>query len=391
VNTSRRLLIAAQLLLAVAYTLPVFSSHLITDSDFLSFYTGWAIVRNGEGNRLYDLDVQVAYQAEVLGPAGAPFRFRLLPFINPPHAALILMPFGCLSPKSAAFAFLVFNCLVTAWILRRLWQLAAGWTPASRILLLTTFLGTEVLWYGLATRTMTLMVFACLIEYYRALKDGEDTRAAIWLVAATLKPQLILLPALIPLALRRWRLVVIAASLGLIVALSASLILGFHIWVDYVRLLGEVSVHGEKYGASPVSMSNLRMILFRTLPSSVVLPLVYLGLLGGVAGACLLWHTARQFEMKFALTLLLGLFLAPHSNYQDTLVAFLPASIGYDWVRLRRRNLLKLFPLSMLVATFVPAALIFSGYSRTWRWIWPLPIIIVLIGVCARALQRDRD
>ena len=105
VKNSARLLIVAQLLLALIYTLPLFSTELLTDSDFISFYTGWTIVRNGDGARLYDVELQRVYQAKLWGPEGAPFQFRLLPFVNPPHAALMFMPLSYLNPRSASFVF----------------------------------------------------------------------------------------------------------------------------------------------------------------------------------------------------------------------------------------------------------------------------------------------
>jgi hypothetical protein len=274
-------------------------------------------------------------------------------------------------------------------VLRRLWQLASDWTPSARVLLITTFLGTEIFWYGLATRTLTLIILACLIEYYRLLKDHRDTGAAAWLVAATLKPQLILLPALIPIVLRRWRLILVAASLGILIALFISLGFGFHIWSDYLRLLREVSLNGESYGASPLLMNNLRMLLYRTVPSVAVLPLVYAGLLAGIAGTILLWRTVRASELKFALTVLLGLFLAPHLNYQDTLLAFLPAAIIYDWARLKSGSLVRIFQWLLPIVTFAPPLLIFSGYTGALRWIWPVPLILILLWLCGRALHEE--
>ena len=390
VKNSARLLIVAQILLALIYTLPLFSSELLTDSDFVSFYTGWTMVRNGDGPRLYDVELQRVYQEKLWGPAGAPFQFRLLPFVNPPHAAHIFVPLSYLDPRSASLVFLGLNSLLGLWVVRRLWQLTADWTPSARVLLITTFLGTEIFWYGLATRTLTLVVFVFLIEYYRLLKDGRDQGAAVWLVAATIKPQLILLPALIPIGLRRWRIIVIAASLGIMIALCISLLLGFHIWPDYLRLLREVSLNGEAYGASPLLMNNLRMLLYRTLPSVAVLPLTYLGVLIGAAVTFWLWRSAQGFELKFALTVLIGLFLSPHLNYQDTLVAFLPAAIIYDRSRLFFQSFVRVFPLLLLIATVVPAVLIFSGYSGALRWIWPLPLILVLIGLSIRALRVER-
>ena len=137
-------------------------------------------------------------------------------------------------------------------------------------------------------------------------------------------------------------------------------------------------------------MNNLRMLLYRTLPSVAVLPLTYLGVLIGAAVTFWLWRSAQGFELKFALTVLIGLFLSPHLNYQDTLVAFLPAAIIYDRSRLFFQSFVRVFPLLLLIATIVPAVLIFSGYSGALRWIWPLPLILVLIGLSIRALRVER-
>jgi len=178
-------------------------------------------------------------------------------------------------------------------------------------------------------------------------------------------------------------------SVGVFVALCISLAVGFHIWSDYLGVLREVSNNGAAYGASPLQMNNLRMILYRILPSAVVLPVVYIALLAGVATTFWIWRSARACELKFALTVLIGLFLAPHLNYQDTLLAFLPASIIYDHARLESQYRTRVFEWLLPVATLIPAALIFSGYGRTLRWIWPLPFILILIGLCVRALRAE--
>jgi hypothetical protein len=392
VNTPRRVLIATQLFLAIAYAVPVLTkADRLTGSDFLIYYTAGAIVRDGQGSRLYDLEVQRNFQAQVLAQQGSHSNFGLFPFINPPHAALLLTPFAFLPAKIAVLVFLVFDCLIAAWVLYRLWQLAAGWLRGEQVLLLTTVLATEVFWYALGLGTMTVLVFACILEYYLALSAGRDTRAAIWLIAATVKPQLILLPALIPFALRRWRLIGVAMSLGLFVGISVSLVLGFHGWLDYLRVLREVSAHGETYGALSMLMNNLRMILYWTVPPQALVPLVYLALLVGVAGIFWLWRSSRDFGLRFALTMVLGLFLAPYLHYQDTLVAFLPAALGYDFVRKQRPKLSPVFQGLVLAATFVPAALIATRNDRPFGWLWPLPLIVVSAIVCAIALRGRKE
>jgi hypothetical protein len=235
---------------------------------------------------------------------------------------------------------------------------------------------------------MTLLVFAFLMEYFLAMRDGRDISAAVWLIASTIKPQLMVLPAVVPFAMRRWRLIGVAVSFALIVGLGVSLAFGFHIWRDYLGVLSEVSAHGEKYGAVPRLMSNLRMILYWTVTPQAVLPLVCLGLFGGVVISFWLWRSAHDFGVRFALTILLGVFLAPHLNYQDTIVAILPAALSYDFARTKRVTLVPAFQLLMLTATFLPALLLFTGYSGLLLWIWPLPVVVGLSVICARELSH---
>jgi len=390
-------IIAVQLLLAVAYAIPVLTkADRLTGSDFRIYYTGAAIVRDGRGSNLYDLDLQRSYQAEVVAQGGAGPRYALFPFINPPHAALLLVPFTYFSPNTASAVFLAFDFLIAAWLLFRFWQISVGWSYLERTLLLTTVLGTEVFWYNFGLLTMTFFVCICIVEYYLALRAKHDTRAALWLIAATVKPQLFLLPALIPLALRRGRLILIAVGLGLLLGFLVSLILGFHIWLDYFRVLREVSAHGETYGAITTLMNNLRMILYWTAPPQAVNPLVYLALFGSLVGLFWLWRSSRQFDLRFALTLLLGLFVAPYLHYQDTLIAFLPAAITYGFARRERRNLISVFQVLVLAVTFVPALLLVTGHDRPLAFVWPLPLIILLmvtiwIALFGTPTQTDRD
>jgi len=385
VQTSRLLLIAAQILLALIYTLPVFSSQLIKDSDYVAFYTGWSILRDGEGSKLYNLEQQLKYQKQIVGNAGPVLPYRLLPFINPPHAALLFMPLAYLSFTTASYVFLGINWLVAFWIARRFWQLAAAWSETSRLLLITTFLTTEVFWYGLATRTMTLIVMAAIIEYFLALRRQQYTRAAIWLLVGTFKPQLVLLPALIPLAQRRWRMLAIAASLGLLIALGISAYLGFGIWRDYFRTLQEVSIHGQQYGATVLLMNNFHMLFERVLWPPAVTPAVYFALACGIVGTILMWRSTDKFNIRFAISILLGILVAPHLNYQDTILFFLPAAIAYDDAHRWQRRIGNVFGLGVLIYTFLPPLLIFSG-SRVLRFVWPIVPIAALTAICVSIL-----
>jgi hypothetical protein len=381
---------AAQLVLAVIYAIPILTAVRPGYSDFLSFYTGGAIVRDGKGERLYNLELQSEYQAEILGPGSRASHNPLLPFINPPHAVLIFFPLTYLSPKAAASVYLSLNCLMAVWILRRLWMLAATWSHTERVLLITTTLAAEPLWYGLGTGTLTNLALLCLIEYFFAIRAGREISAAVWLVAGTIKPQLILFPALIPFVQSRWRLVGVTIALALFLCLSISLTFGFHIWLDYFQLLRQVGERGELYGAAPPRMINLRMVLYWLAPPFVVIRVVYAALLAGVVVVFWIWRAAGNFDLRFGLTVLIGLFLAPHLNYQDALLAILPAVLAYDFAQ-RHQRLIPVFQVLILMLTFLPPTLILIGYFRIPQWIWPLPLIVCLGAICATFLMQARE
>jgi hypothetical protein len=116
---------------------------------------------------------------------------------------------------------------------------------------------------------------------------------------------------------------------------------------------------------------------------------VYIALLAGVMSIFWLWRSAREFELRFAQTLLLGLFLAPYLHYQDTLIAFLAAALIYDVIRSRKARLVIVFQVHVAAVTFLPVALIFSRYNHPLGWVWPVPFIIILMIVCANQLRQE--
>lgn len=57
-------------------------------ADFTSFYTGYYLVRVGEGTNLYDVATQAKYQEQFMG--GFTFKGGVLLFSNPLFIAIIL-------------------------------------------------------------------------------------------------------------------------------------------------------------------------------------------------------------------------------------------------------------------------------------------------------------
>ena len=225
-------------------------------SDFSAFYTGWTMVLDGRGAALYDLDLQGVYQERLLGGR---FEGGVSPYNNPPHATLPFAPLAWLPRPAAVLAWTAAQAALLIWIIR--WLLrgpAAPWRPRERL-----FLGTAVLAFPPLMETVTLgcsllLMLACFIQSYVALKRGRDGQAGVWLVIGSIKPQLVLLPGLMLLAGRRWRAIAIGTLVGGALALIASLALGPAVWRDYLAMLGRYTAEFDRLSVKPQLMWNLR-------------------------------------------------------------------------------------------------------------------------------------
>ena len=99
------LLVAYVSLSGVLYTAGALAAgRLAASSDFPNFYTGGAILLAGQGERLYDFDLQWEVQQRAIRAIGAdrPPAGGLLTYIVPPFAALLFAPLALL-PLDAAF------------------------------------------------------------------------------------------------------------------------------------------------------------------------------------------------------------------------------------------------------------------------------------------------
>lgn len=113
--------------------LVAYKNDMLWRADFTAFYTGWTIVREGKGASLYDLNLQAQYQQALL--QGRSFYDGVLPFINPPHIALLLSPFAWLPRTTAYFIWSLIQAALLIWLLLLIRRLSALWDLSERRLL----------------------------------------------------------------------------------------------------------------------------------------------------------------------------------------------------------------------------------------------------------------
>jgi hypothetical protein len=299
-------------------------------ADFTAFYLGGRMVLQGDGVRLYALGAQEDHRAQLWPRSSGK---ELLPFISPPHAALLFVPFARLDCVTAFSAWSAVNLGLLLLFIRFLRRHAAGAPIAAQRAIVVTVLAFPALYTTFLLGQLTLLSVVALFGFCAALRSGRQGAAGMWLVLGSVKPQLMLVPGLILLAGRRWRALASAAALFALWGGATTLVLGPSCWPDFLAMLGHCTWQFGRYGIQPLSMYNFKG-LFTAMLGTPQAPLINVLTLAASAAsvvlAAILWlppwpRDRRTFDQRLALTLLAGLLASPHLNPADALACVVPA------------------------------------------------------------------
>jgi hypothetical protein len=107
-------------------------------ADFTSFYTGFYMVRIGEGVNLYNSALQAKFQQLFMG--GMTFEGGVLLFPNPPFIAILFSPLSFLQLDAAFYIWTLMQLGLLVWLLFRIKYLFPHWERYERIVLIITIL-----------------------------------------------------------------------------------------------------------------------------------------------------------------------------------------------------------------------------------------------------------
>jgi hypothetical protein len=372
---------------------------LTRGSDYTAFYTGWTIVLEGRGADLYDPAVQAEVQQEILG--GETFEAGLNPFNNPPYAVLPFVPLALLSLEVSFLVWTLLNVGLLALVLRALLRTIAGsWSGRERAALVALALAFSPIAITFFQGSFSLILLGGLAATV-VTAHVHPGRAGAALAAAAVKPQGVFGAGLALVAGARWRAV--GSSLVVLAALSglATLVLGPGIWASYVRFLTDYLSSFDTLSVDPAVMWNLRGTLTLLLGSDDPELVNRLAYLGFVAGALLvlgtwLWHRPAPsgprdpaVAARWALTICLTAFFAPHFNPHDDVVLILAAALA--WGALRTTSFRPVLAAGLWVAPFL--ILLTNGLRADAPTDLPIRVpTVLLLGLMAllvAALVRE--
>ena len=297
-------------------------------SDFTAFYTGLIIVRDGLGSSLFDFDLQSEIQKNILETMS--FKDGLLPFVWPPHVVPLFLPLTFMSLKHAFLAFSVLQAMalvIIAFFTKKILQNFPLTNQIVLILFLTSLFST---YYAFIIGIHSVFILLSILGCYYSIKRGNDLSAGAWLALGTIKPQLILMPFVMFIVGKKWK-----AMAGFVLTLIpfillSTVMLGWKIWIEYLSILQKVNHYFDYMGFYPAAMYNLKGTLYSSIGFQhwdLIILMSTIGLLFALLSTVILWHKkfdvkSLDFELRFALTVLLGLFFSPHLYGHDYVLVF---------------------------------------------------------------------
>jgi hypothetical protein len=201
-------------------------------ADFRQLYTAGYMVRTGHARELYNYDVQLHFQNELVSPSRIP-----LPFNRPAFYALLFVPFSLLPYRGAYLVFLALNLilLLSSYCILRPWlrNIAQAWIWLPVLIFMAFYPVAAALMQG-QDSILVLILLAAVLMF---LSRDQEFLAGLLLGLGWFKFTLVLPIAFLYIVWRRWRFSVGFAFSTLLAVVGSLALVGFAQSEHYVRSL----------------------------------------------------------------------------------------------------------------------------------------------------------
>ncbi|MCU1304421.1 MAG: hypothetical protein JWQ87_4705 [Candidatus Sulfotelmatobacter sp.] len=300
--------------------------------DFTVFYTAATILRQGQGNHLYDPQLQYAVQESFTGHIA--FRRGALPFIHPPFEATIFMPLSLLPYPQAFLVWGLLNICALfgiALLLRRsveMLRLVPAWK-----FVLASLAFFPVLACLLEGQDSILMLLLCVLGF-NALKQKADLRAGCWLALATFKFQFIVPLVLLLVIWKRGRVALGFVAIAILLALASIALVGKEALLQYPRYVLQIAKTPSLGGVPSKLLPNLHGLVTGWGPLSGTFGTALAAVCTVILFIFAVWKgraNGEKLELQFSLAILISVLIAWQTNSHDLSLLVLPMVLISDY------------------------------------------------------------
>ncbi len=358
--------------------------------DFSEFYAAAQMVREGQGESLYDLTVQAQFQSKLAAVHAY--------YLRPSFETLLFLPFTYVSYRTAYTLWTLINLallvLVVSLIESRT-NVSLAVSQYARIhadagLVLVIFLTFAPTTTCLLIGQDSILILLVYTIVFVMLRLGAEFRAGCVLACGLFKFHLIIPFVIIILLRRRWPALKGFAAVGSLLVLLTIAVSGFGVLREYPRVLLFDSAHRQIMGFNPEFTPNIRGFLYllaKGRPSYVFSGLT------AIFSVLALWWAAKnwrndRFEWSFSASLLATLLASYHLYNYDLTLLLLPVAIVCGALAQRMRLLeSNAFLTTVLAILFLPWVHFFLLKQAIYA-LMSIPIL-VLFFVVVRLAHSD--
>ena len=308
--------------------------------DFVAFFTGAKMVASGAASQLYNLDVQAAFQQEIIHP----YKHELLPYLHSPFQIIVYLP---LTVMPLRWAYRLWLIITLGIIAVSLLAFGSYFRPASRVgrqimwLACFSFLPIVGIFFTGQNAAISLLIFTLV---FLNIKKGKEGTAGAILALGLFKPHLVGILAIILLFKRRWRALGCFCLAGAVLIFVSLLMVGWQGAIDYIKLMPKVATWENQYGVFPSQMHNLKAFFYLVFGSDqkgFIITALALTSLGLFTLLVLSWKgkwdpSSYLFDLKFSVLIMVTLLISPHLNTHDLTLWIIPGILVCNYVYRQR-------------------------------------------------------
>ncbi len=350
------------------------ASSTLVEIDFAPFWVASKTVLDGHASWLYDIDLFIAQQRQLLGPQAGGHGY-----LYPPQSILLIWPLGLLSYG---------------------WSLAAWLLIGFVLYLCATFAGAWR-WFKVAALTLAPATFAnamfgqngfvtaALLIGGMRLLERAPIAAGILFGLLTFKPQLGVLVPVALIAAGAWRAFAAAVVTTLVLMGLTAGLFGMDIWSSYIDFISGFKTAlmergagiGYGKGTSPTMMAQ--MMGLGPVAGSVIQALFSLGAAGAVYWA---FRPPRGGPLAIAVLAVVATLATPMAYVYDMTIVSVAVILIYD-VASRDRFLPG--ESAALALAWLSPLLILALTPRGWP-VGPVLLSVLLVYVLTRLARFGR-
>ena len=354
VNRILPIILAAPIILIIVFFLATQNHFLAAGSDFISYYTGASIIRQGKGNLIYDLSTQRQFFDDIIYPLKGNIANR---FISPPFVALLYLPFSLLNYYFAYKLFFIANLGIFVFFLYLLAKTFSKIGTKYKFLHILPFYFFPV--FVTLFMGQTSFVLAILfILIYQSLKDNKPELLGILSSALLIKPQYIFaIPFILILVKKKKKFLHWFLTATLFLFLTSILIAGSKALLNYLPYL--FSTENPEFGNRAHQMVSFHAGISYLFFNSNLANIYSLGINFSLYISSLYLFAKRinkmQLKTAFVLIIFLTLVFSVHVLGHDLVLLLLPIFIILEKGRLIAPLLLFILPALSILGNTLPA------------------------------------